>query len=158
MGILLQAAAGEKAAAEEAAKLLQKAGEESEEEKTPEKGDQKRMEEKRLVMQAMHVPHEDPGSSCLNESCITGMLSLRHIQGDTKSLDMTHQLGVVRKHHTYGIISLAAANGCLAWPFQGVLTPTACSPDRAHSAMFSGRHLLSSVAPILNDGASTGSP
>lgn len=57
----MQAAAGEKAAAEAAAYLLQKAREEPKEEATPEEGATKRVEEKRLTMQAMHVPHEEAG-------------------------------------------------------------------------------------------------
>ena len=58
----LQAAAGEKAAAEEAAKMLQRAREEPNEMETPEDGEHKPVKEKRLVMQAMHVPHDKAGS------------------------------------------------------------------------------------------------
>ena len=46
----------------EAAKLLQKAREEPKEEGTPEDSKAKHVEEKRLTMQAMHVPHEEAGS------------------------------------------------------------------------------------------------
>lgn len=59
----MQAAAGEKAAAEAAAYLLQKAREEPKEEGSPEDKEPKHTEEKRLTMQAMHVPHEEAGRS-----------------------------------------------------------------------------------------------
>ncbi len=57
-GTLLQAAEGERAAAEEAAQLLQQPAQEEGEDSGTEPSDQQPGEEKRMVMQAMHVLHE----------------------------------------------------------------------------------------------------
>ena len=56
--VLLQAAEGERAAAVEAAQLLQKPAREEAEEPGTEGAGPRPGEEQRMVMQAMHVPHE----------------------------------------------------------------------------------------------------
>ena len=54
----MQAVEGERAAAKEAAQLLLKAGDENLDEEAAKDQEAKHVEESRMVMQAMHVPHE----------------------------------------------------------------------------------------------------
>ena len=54
----MQAVEGERAAAKEAAQLLLKAGDEDIDEEAAKDQEHKHVEESRMVMQAMHVPHE----------------------------------------------------------------------------------------------------
>ena len=74
----MQAVEGERAAAKEAAQLLLKAGDDSTDEEAAKDQEHKHVEESRMVMQAMHVPH-DLGRlqpiSVIQRACDTGCSS-----------------------------------------------------------------------------------
>jgi len=74
----MQAVEGERAAAKEAAQLLLKAGDENIDEEAAKDQEHKHVEESRMVMQAMHVPHDlgrlQP-KSVIQRACDTGCSS-----------------------------------------------------------------------------------